>query len=220
MGFFFFPAEMSPPKKFGKCVIFLVIFLDVELPTHPGPVCIHLWGWTSSRVEAMNKKQLKSRSFFIDRRKKKKTGSDGWEKGERFPITPPHPSPLFPPSVGWWRVSLGSRIFFFVGDASTQSMKMLLEGHQIFANEIFGGGGQLYTEEEVLVGRSHDFLVALFGFVVFDDQISFEFDLLGGSRHNSGGPDLQSLLPMNYWMNFESTFTIENSSTAANRLAQ
>jgi hypothetical protein len=83
-------------------------------------------------------------------------------------------------------------------------MEMLLEGHQIFANEIFGGGGQLYTEEEeeeVLVGRSHDFLVALFGFVVFDDQISFEFDLLGGSTHNSGGPDLQSLLPMNYLMN-------------------
>jgi hypothetical protein len=31
--------------------------------------------------------------------------------------------------------------------------------------------------------------------------------LLGGSTHNSGGPDLQSLLPMNYLMNsdWEST---------------
>ncbi len=68
-------------------------------------------------------------------------------------------------------------------------MKMLLEGHQIFANEIFGGGQLLYGQEEevLLVGRSHDFLVVLFWLRVFDDQISFEFDLLGGSTHNSGG---------------------------------
>lgn len=100
-GFLLFSGRNVAPKKFGKCVIFLVIFLDVELPTHPGPVCIHLWGWTSSRVEAMNKKQLKSRSFFIDRRRRRRENWERWMgKGGEISYNPTPPLSSFSTQYG------------------------------------------------------------------------------------------------------------------------